>query len=463
MSSTPSSEPNKFKAFCKHLDLHLEAFQMKIVRDLFGKRRETLILIPRGNGKTTLLAALALWHLLTRDDAKIAVGAASREQAGVLFDIARNLAANPKIAPKVEITRREIRTPNGWLKVVASDGPKQHGLDLTLAIVDELHAHHDDELYIALRTGLLKRPDAQLWTITTAGVGDYSALGQLRARARQLPKVTKTGFLTRAIGPSLGMLEWSLPDDVSIDDMKAVKKVNPASWLDIESLREQREAVHEIAFRRYHANQWVAAEAPWISGEAWDACSAEPVLLPERETILGVDASIRRDATAVAIVQRDPDGVYHARFEVWEPTQRREVPLETVTEFIREQTRIFNVQAVTYDPQFMHHASQRLQDEGIEMIEWRQDNSRMVPATATLHEAVMHKRLRHGGDEVARRHALNAGVYETERGLRIKKTASRGTDDAVVALAMAVEWASRQQAEQRRSRYSDPDAALVVA
>ena len=108
--------------------------------------------------------------------------------------------------------------------MVASDGPKQHGLDLTLAIVDEFHAHHDDELYIALRTGLLKRPDAQLWTITTAGIGEYSALGQLRERARKLPEDHPDGYLTRAVGPNLAMLEWALPDDVSIDDIKAVEE-----------------------------------------------------------------------------------------------------------------------------------------------------------------------------------------------------------------------------------------------
>ena len=70
----------------------------------------------------------------------------------------------------------------------------------------------------------------------------------------------------------------------------------------------------------------------------------------------------------------------------------------------------------------MHHAASRLEDEGIPMVEWRQDNARMVPATRTLHEAVMHQQLRHGGDKIAREHALAAGVAETERGLRIKKT-----------------------------------------
>jgi hypothetical protein len=243
MNSTGSPDaPKRFGQFCSPLGLKLEGFQEKIVSDLFARRRESLILIPRGNGKTTLLAALALFHLLSRDDAKIAVGAASREQAGVLFEIARNMASHPQIAKRVEITRREIRSAQGWLKVVASDGPKQHGLDLTLAIVDELHAHHDDELYIALRTGLLKRPDAQLWTITTAGIGEDSALGVLRTRARKLPEITvrlpDPGDRAESGNARMGA--------ASIDDMELVKQVNPASWLDEQALAEQREAVERL-------------------------------------------------------------------------------------------------------------------------------------------------------------------------------------------------------------------------
>ena len=123
---------------------------------------------------------------------------------------------------------------------------------------------------------------------------------------------------------------------------------------------------------------------------------------------------------------------------------------------IRERCHDLHVTAVCYDPQYMHHAASRLEDEGLAMVEWKQDNARMVPATRTLHEAVMHRRLRHGGDKVARDHALAAGIAETERGLRLKKTqVTAGRQmDGIVALAMAVNWADRQETE-RRSIYED--------
>jgi phage terminase large subunit-like protein len=151
------TELERFAEFFAMLGYRLEPFQRKIVAEALSPRRELLVLIPRANGKSTLLAAIALWSLLRGRGSQIVVGAASREQAPILFDIAREMAQHSEVAPLVEVTRREIRTSDGWLKVIAADGPRQYGLIVDLAIVDELHAHRHDELYVALRTAMQKR------------------------------------------------------------------------------------------------------------------------------------------------------------------------------------------------------------------------------------------------------------------------------------------------------------------
>lgn len=460
MSSKGSSQVARFGRFCELIGLDLEGFQLKIVAEALSPRRETLVLIPRGNGKTTLLAAFALYHLFANSHPQIAIGAASREQAGTLFEFARTMVAHPALAKRVDVTRREIRRRdgNGWLRVVASDGPKQHGLVLSLAIVDELHAHRDDELYIALRTGMLKRPDAKLVTISTAGVGAESALGLLHARALK-GDVKRNGPMTTAVSANLGMLEWSLDEKADIDDMAAVKATNPASWLTEPLLEEQREAVHEIAFRRYHCNQWVDSSAPWVTADVWDGCDGKPEIPARSDVVLGIDAAVRHDSAAVVTVRRDDDGVFHAAFEVWQPTRDRDIELEQLVEFVRAQAKKFNVTGVAFDPYFFIHAAQRLDAEGIPMIEWRQDNSRMVPATQSLSEAITRGKLRHGGHPIARSHALNAEVSETDRGIRIKKR-GRARNDSAIALAMAVDWASRDQGP-RISVYEDRPLATA--
>jgi hypothetical protein len=47
-----------------------------------------------------------------------------------------------------------------------------------------------------------------------------------------------------------------LGEEQDIDDLRAANRANPASWITAEGLREQREAVPELAFRRFHLNQW---------------------------------------------------------------------------------------------------------------------------------------------------------------------------------------------------------------
>jgi hypothetical protein len=238
----PLSETDRFAGFFEMLGYRLRRFQRLIVEECFSPRRETLILIPRPNGKSTLLAGLALWELLKNPQAQIVVGAASREQASVLFDIARGMAQHPEVAPLVEVTRREIRTSTGWLKVIAADGPCQHGLIVDLAIVDELHAHRHDELYIALRTSLQKRPGARMITISTAGARVETPLGRLRDRALKLPKVKRDGAFTRAEGEHLAMLAWELPEGADPNDLEVAKAATrlPGSPLRASPSRRRR-------------------------------------------------------------------------------------------------------------------------------------------------------------------------------------------------------------------------------
>src|SRR5262245_30269078 len=86
------SELAAFARFCSALTLEqgtalvLEPFQRRMLRDYFDGVVETLILLPKKNGKTTLLAALGLFHLCLVDDAECVVGASSRDQATILYD-----------------------------------------------------------------------------------------------------------------------------------------------------------------------------------------------------------------------------------------------------------------------------------------------------------------------------------------------------------------------------------------
>jgi phage terminase large subunit-like protein len=447
----------------KRCNLDLREFQIEWLTELFREKDDERVYsqalwgVPRGNGKTEICAAIALYMLIAdQKRAEVYIAAGSRDQAALAFKSARRMVEDGPLGKWVRILpgyrRMEVPSTDSALHIVSADGPLQHGLQPTCVIFDELHVQKKRDLFEALVGGLIKRDQALLVCISTAGYDQTSLLAQECKRGEE-------GNDPRFF------YEWhSAPEDLAFDDPETWKLANPAlscedPFMRIKGLEDDLQRMHEAEFRRWHLNQWTASEEAWINGDVWDACAGEPELLPERDTILGVDASIRHDCTVVATVQRDGP-VYHATFKTWGPD--KEVDLELVMAHIRDQCDKYRVAGVCFDPQFMRHAAQRLDDEGLPMVEWKQDNARMVPATRVLHEAVIHGNLRHGGDKVARDHALAAGIAETERGLRLKKTqVTQGRQmDAIIALAMAVDWASRTQ-KNARSVYED--RALISA
>src|ERR687891_2304899 len=166
-----------FAAFADRVGLVLEPFQRRIARAAAGPEREFVALLPRGQGKTPLRAAIALHHLIPVEDAAVYCAASSREQARILYEAAAAFARRLE-NDHVVVRHLELRwcdrpgEPNVFtrhLRVLAADAPRLHGLTPSLAIIDELHAHKDDEVYLALKPAALKTLGARLVIISTAG------------------------------------------------------------------------------------------------------------------------------------------------------------------------------------------------------------------------------------------------------------------------------------------------------
>jgi phage terminase large subunit-like protein len=86
LPSSPQSPPSlaRFEGFCRYVGLELEDFQRLVLAEFFAGRRELLVMLPRGNGKTTLFSALSLFHLLTTPQPAVYCAAAGRDQARLL-------------------------------------------------------------------------------------------------------------------------------------------------------------------------------------------------------------------------------------------------------------------------------------------------------------------------------------------------------------------------------------------
>lgn len=435
---TPRPGIRGFYEFCKAVGLPLEEFQRRIARTILGEQPEALVLVSRGQGKSRLLGTIAVWHLLTEPRAACYVAASSREQASVIFGYARDVARHPALADLLTVRHLELRAEDGgFLRVLASDAPKLHGLTPSLCLVDELHAHKDGEVYIALRTALMKRPGARMLTVSTAGTGVDTPLGRLRARALAQPHVTRAGALTTARGPSLVMLEWAVAEDGDVDDPRQVKAANPASWLTLDALREQRAAVPDLAFRRYHCGQWNAAESAVFPPGAWQACAGDATIEDGARIWVGIDAGKGASDSAILWV----DEHLNVGCRILEGTG----PAHAIADTVDELARRFAIREIVCDPwHVVGFLSETWEQRGLTVVEYPQFDSRLVPATDRLHRAVTERRLTHPDDPQLNAHLAGSMLRDTRRGVRIDKRPGCN-NDGMIALLCAIDRAEQPQ------------------
>ncbi len=444
--SSPDVEGEAFARFAqRHAGLTLEDFQERIVA-AHREHRETLAILPRGNGKTTLAAALAVHHLVTTPRPAVYIAAASRDQARVMYEAARDMIhADRDLARAVTVRHRELRANGGHLRVLSSDGPRAHGLIPTLALVDELHAHASPDLYVALRSSLGKRA-ARMLTITTAGYDPESTLGQLRGRALELGDQDHDGALTIAQDPagSFCMLEWALTLDDDLADPDTLKTANPASWVTRKWLAEQiaSPGMHPLEVARYHACAWTYGARSWLPHGAWDACRGDATIKPGEAVWAGVDVGGERSATALVWATAD--------LRVSSQTWTGENAVLEVPHAIRQLAERYDLRQVAYDPWRFQAPALELQRDGLPCVEFPQSHARMVPASEGLYAAITEGRLTLPDDPELASHAAHAVARHSRRGWRLDKANRADNIDAMIALCMALERAEQPPPEPAR-------------
>jgi len=444
--------------------LEFEPWQREIVDELYlvdeeGRNvyREALIGVPRKNGKSTLMSAIALYGLMAQGEhgAEVYVAAASKDQARIVFDQAREFVeTSPELRRWLRPQRSQILCPstNGVFRVLSSDAPLQHGLNPSLVVIDELHAHKDPELYYALTTGQLARLDPLVVSITTAGFDRESICWQVYEHGR---KVEKTGL--EGMRKARFYSKWYMADaDKPVDDESEWMAANPASWITLEDLRIERARLPEYIFRRLHLNQWTDAEDAWVSPGDWDKCAATPerplIFDPKLDTWMGVDIGLKRDASAFVWCQWQDD-ILHVHHSIRTPTEHMALSAtENRAELLELAATLPSLREVPYDPWAFRESAEMLEELGLPMVEYDQSSANMAPASERIYELIKERRLVHDGDEVFRAHVLGAVVGHTDRGWRISKRKSRDRIDGAVAMTIAADRAVASRIERPQKR-----------
>ena len=177
------------ETLCKHSKgewmgkpIELELFQKAFISALFGfvdengvrRFKETFFLVARKNGKSTLLSGIMLYMLIADGEggAQVVSAATKREQSGIVFNECLNMVSqSPDLKAHLKKRKTDLYFPLtfGTMTALASDSNTLDGLNLHLAVIDELHAIKDRNLYEVLKQGMSARRQPLMVMITTAG------------------------------------------------------------------------------------------------------------------------------------------------------------------------------------------------------------------------------------------------------------------------------------------------------
>ena len=481
----------------------LEPWQIEVVRNLFGwkradgtrKYRQCLIAVPRKNGKSTFAAGLALYLLLCDREpgAEVYSAAADREQAAIVFDLARFMVEqHPALAKRARPFRRTIVAESGAssYKVLSADVGTKHGLNAHGIIFDELHAQPHRHLWDVLNTSVGARQQPLSIAITTAGDDQHSICYEVWEYARRV----RDGVVD---DPAFLPVLFETGEDEDWTDPEVWAKANPslgrtvtAEFLEAECKKALETPAYENTFRRLYLNQWVRQAKRWMPLRRWDECAAPPAELAGRRVYGGLDLSSNTDVTALVwVAEADGEGeggrpLYdivprlfipaesmrervrrdRVPYDVWQRQGLLEVTTGDVVDYdhvlhrIREDAAGFHCQEIAFDRWGSIPVTTKLQDDGFEVVQFGQGFASMSSPTKELLKLVLGGQLRHGGHPVLRWMADNMVVREDPAGnIKPDKARCREKIDGVVALIMALARAllraeNRSPYEQRGVR-----------
>lgn len=163
--------------------LVLQPWQHFVIGSLYGwvhkvtgarRFREGLVFIARKNGKTTKISGVSLYSGSKdgEEGARVYVLANTKQQAGELFDEARAMVRkSPALRKKLRENQKGIFYDKTFSQIEprASDSEKLDGLNTHLGIFDEIHEFKDFKLINVIKRSWSARRQPMVVYITTAG------------------------------------------------------------------------------------------------------------------------------------------------------------------------------------------------------------------------------------------------------------------------------------------------------
>ena len=411
-------------------------------------RRWALLGVPKKNGKTELIAALALYFLIADGEPTpdVVCAATKDEQGKLIWGAARTMVeesaysraaldGDPPLSQFVQLRHDQILCPEnrGRLRVlsgVAATRDSDDGTNLSVLLIDELHAWQGEKAQAAWDTltgGVIARDDGLVIQITTAGVLDESLLWwrEYQHGIRESEEEARTGK------PSSYLFRWHsaapLTEETDWRTEEAARRANPSLDITIpwDNIRDRQARLGEAAYKRYHLNIATAAEESWLGEGVWERCAVSFLELHEDQpawAAIDLSSGKRRDSTAVVVAQwqlidgEERLALFARHWQRPDPAPDSwRVPFAEVEGHVEDLARLLDLRGVAYDPMFMLRSAQDLDARGIPMIDFPQTEQRMSAATMNLETLVIEAVVAHAGSPVMAQQFAAAVTRTTSR------------------------------------------------
>lgn len=329
--------------------LVLEGWQRDIMGEALAEQREdqsywqtVVLVVPKKNGKTSMLAAYALYHLCEDEGSpEILLAAATDKQAGRLFDAAvRFVKSDPQLSAKLVIREHEGQITQvggfGALYRLSADSGAAAGFNPSLLVADELAewtTPRRRRTWADIATaGELAREAARVFVISHGGEPQErvdGVLGQLIDRNEldgELERVHRALTISRDHASRTLVYNYDA-DTGDPHDLDAIRAANPASWITTERLAALAKSpkLTPGRFLQLHACVWTASEGAYLELEAWRALGCDRRLHAGAELLLG----FRAGETCALIGCARTDGTLHA-LGVWEHGEDEDALADTM-------------------------------------------------------------------------------------------------------------------------------------
>lgn len=463
--------------------ISLEPWQKFIVWNIFGwkwsstgYRRFTraYIEVARKNAKTTLASAIGDYMMIADGEAgaEIYSVATKRDQAKISWEIARSMVqSNSSLKSRSKLLHNRIVVGDSVFVPLSYDDKSEDGHSPHMAIIDEYHQHSGDGMVVAMETGMGARTQPLLFIITTAGFDKNSACYIEHERAQHILEES-------SVDESYFAIIYTLDEGDDWKDPRVWKKANPNLDVSVFSDYVSRMVVQATdsptktnAVLTKNFNIWTQAYSRWINYEKWSSGNLDTFDEGEllgRECYGGLDLSTTVDMSAF-VLSFPPQDVnekhkklywfFMPEGNIMDRAHESKVPLvlwsdmgyitltpgdvidyDFIESVIMTAAEHYNIREIAFDPYNSTEIVSHVQDEGINMVQFRQGYLSMNPACKEYERLLMKGQFATGDNPVMNWMIANVEV-DTDPAGNIKPRKPRRDSgkkiDGVVADIMA--------------------------